>query len=207
MVDVVVRPVGRGERSSARDVLVDALDQDPGWTHVLPRAQDRRAALRSLVAIALADSGRHARVAVVAGRVVGAAVWQPPGRYPMSGWRQARTVPRMLPMVARLGRRTADVQRFGAALDAAFPATPVRYLQILGVSPQAQGRGVGSRLVAAGLDAADAAADEVYLETGKPANIAYYERHGFALTAAMAPLYPGGPAMARMRRPAGRPLR
>ncbi len=202
MAVVVVRPPAGGDLRATLDVLVDALADDPGWAAVLPDARHRRTALRCVVAVALADSGRHVRAAFLDGRVVGAAVWQPPGRYPMSGWRQVRAVPRMLPLV-RLGRRARDVQQFGAAIDAAFPSMPVRYLQALGVAPDAQGRGVGSRLLADGLAEADMAVESVYLETGKADNVAYYERYGFALTPPPGgPLYDGGPPMWLMTRPA-----
>jgi GNAT superfamily N-acetyltransferase len=202
--DVVVRPPARGERGRAAGVLVDALAGDPSWSHVLPDPEDRRAALRILVAVALADAGRHARVAVSGARILGAAVWQPPGRYPMSPWRQVRAVPRMLPLLAARPGPARDIKRLGDALDAVFPTGPVRYLQILGVAPSAQGQGVGSRLLREGLRGADAARHDVYLETGKEANVAFYTRSGFALVAPGGPLYAGGPAMWRMRRPPAR---
>ena len=204
MVDVVVRPLADGEFGAVRDVLVEALADDPGWTVVLPDSEDRRTALRSLVGVALAASGSQARVALTGGRVVGGAVWQLPGRYPMSAWRQIRSVPRMLPMLVRLRTRARDVQRFGEAIDGVFPATPVRYLQVLGVASTEQGRGVGSQLLADGLVDADAAGEEVYLETGKAANVAYYQGHGFALVAPGGPLYDGGPPMWLMVRPSPR---
>lgn len=201
---LVIRPLANGEFGALRDVLVDALADDPGWTVVLPDSEHRRTALRSLVGVALADSGDQARVALTERRVVGGAVWQLPGRYPMSMWRQVRAVPRMLPMLVRLGPRARAVQRFGEAIDEVFPATPVRYLQILGVAPTHQGRAVGSRLLADGLVAADAEGDDVYLETGKAANVGYYQRHGFTLVAPAGPLYDGGPTMWRMCRSSAR---
>jgi ribosomal protein S18 acetylase RimI-like enzyme len=106
----------------------------------------------------------------------------------------------MLPMLARIGRRAQDVQRFGAGIDMRFPGDPVRYLQVLGVDPAVQRRGVGSALLREGLAAADTAGDDVYLETGRQANVAYYERHGFALVAPGEALWDGGPVLWRMRR-------
>ena len=203
-MDVEVRPLRRGEPREAADVLVDALADDSSWALVVPDAPRRRAALRGLVGVALADAGPHARVAVRAGEVVGAAVWQPPGRYPMSPWRQVRAMPRVLAMAPFLRGRVRDLQRFGAAVDALFPADPVRYLQVLGVAPAAQGLGVGTALLREGLQRADAGGEDVYLETGKPANVAYYARHGFAPVAPGAPVADGGPVMWRMRRPAPR---
>jgi GNAT superfamily N-acetyltransferase len=202
-VDITIRPLARGEFRPARDVLADALADDPSWIHVLPRGGPRRVALRSLVGVALADSGRHARVAVADGRVLGAAVWQPPGRYPMDGWRRARAVPRMMPMLVATGRGSRDIRRLGDAIDAVFPSTPVRYLQVLGVAPAAQGHGVGARLLADGLAAADAADEVTYLETGKPENVDWYRARGFELLAPGGPLYDRGPSMWRMRREPG----
>jgi ribosomal protein S18 acetylase RimI-like enzyme len=194
-----VRACRREDRRAATAVLVEALRDDPGWVHIVPEPGQRRRALRALVDVAVADAGVHARVAVQDGEVVGAAVWQPPGRYPMSTWRQLRSLPRMLPL-ARLGARARAVQRFGGALDGLFPAHPVRYLQILGVAPAAQGRGAGSRLMAEGCATADRAGEAIYLETGKPANVAYYEARGFTVLAD-GPVFPGGPPMWRMERP------
>jgi ribosomal protein S18 acetylase RimI-like enzyme len=200
VAEPLVRPLLPGELRAARAVLVDALADDPAWSQVLPDGGARRRALRSLLGVALADSGPHARVAVAGGRVVGAAVWQPPGRYPMTGVRQARALPHMLPMLVAAPRPARRIRRLGEALDAVFPREPVRYLQVLGVAPDAQGRGVGSRLLREGLQAATAAGEDVYLETGKEANVAYYERHGFRLLAPGGPAYDGGPTMWRLCR-------
>jgi ribosomal protein S18 acetylase RimI-like enzyme len=41
----------------------------------------------------------------------------------------------------------------------------------------------------------------VYLETGKEANVGYYERYGFEVVARQAPVFDGGPVMWRLRRP------
>ncbi len=201
MAEPLVRPLLRGELRAATVVLVDALADDPAWTQVLPDRSTRRRALRSLLAVALADAGPHARVAVAGERVLGAAVWQPPGRYPMTGARQARAVPRMLPMLLTAPRPARRIRRLGEALDAVFPREPVRYLQVLGVAPDAQGRGVGARLLREGLGTADAAGEVVYLETGKEPNVAYYQRHGFRLVGPGGPAYPDGPTMWRLRRP------
>jgi len=84
--------------------------------------------------------------------------------------------------------------------DAAFPAGPVAYLQVLGVDPPAQRTGVGSALLAEGLRRADREAVAAYLETASEANVAYYAASGFAVLRESGPLLPGGPVMWRMRR-------
>jgi GNAT superfamily N-acetyltransferase len=204
MRDVVVRAPVPDDLRPARDAVAEALGDDPAWTHVLPDAVERRTALRALVGFSLADARCSARVAVAGTVVLGAAVWQPPGRYPVSTVRRLRGWPHLLPMMAGLGRRARGVQRLGSAVDAAFPSRPVRYLQVLGVAPAAQGRGIGSRLLDEQLSRADAAGEPVYLETGKQANVEWYAARGFEPVAPGGPLHPGGPPMWRMlREPAG----
>jgi GNAT superfamily N-acetyltransferase len=62
-------------------------------------------------------------------------------------------------------------------------ATPIVtgawYLSIVGVSPLAQGQGLGQRLLAPTLAEADAAGAPCYLETFSSRNVAFYERLGF----------------------------
>jgi ribosomal protein S18 acetylase RimI-like enzyme len=53
------------------------------------------------------------------------------------------------------------------------------YLSIVGITPQAQGRGLGSQLLLPTLADADAAGADCYLETFSARNIRFYERLGF----------------------------
>lgn len=53
------------------------------------------------------------------------------------------------------------------------------YLWFLGVRPEAQGRGIGSRLLKAATDRLDAAREAAYLETQTERNVGLYRRHGF----------------------------
>jgi len=198
----MVRPLRRRERGRAVQVLVDALLDGPDWVRALPDPAERRSVLRHLLAVAVADAGGHARAAEADGRVVGVAVWQPPGRYPMSRVRQLRAAPRLVPVMARMRSRFAVVRRMGEGVDAVFPTDPVQYLQVLGVAPGQQRRGVGAALLAAGLATADARGADVYLETSSEANVGYYRRHGFDLVEPGRPLYDGGAVMWQMRRPA-----
>ena len=62
------------------------------------------------------------------------------------------------------------------------PSDPHHYLMLLGVVPARQGTGVGSALLRAVLDIADAAGEPAYLEATTPQNRALYERHGFEVT-------------------------
>jgi GNAT superfamily N-acetyltransferase len=106
----------------------------------------------------------------------GAALWALPGR-----WREdARdtlsllrlTLPGVLPRMPRILRGLGQV-------EVRHPAERHLYLAVLGVDPDRQGTGVGSRLIRPGLDLCDRERLPAYLETGKEANLAFYGRHGF----------------------------
>jgi ribosomal protein S18 acetylase RimI-like enzyme len=113
----------------------------------------------------------------------GAAVWMPPGATgPVSLFKALRVAPAMLYAtgVARAPRMLA----LQSAIDAHHPKSrPYAYLWFLGVRPQAQGMGVGSRLLTRAAGRLDGAGLGAYLETQTRRNVALYRRFGFEVTA------------------------
>ncbi|HHP7245281.1 MAG TPA: GNAT family N-acetyltransferase [Elainellaceae cyanobacterium] len=59
------------------------------------------------------------------------------------------------------------------------PHEPHWYLAILGVDPAQHGKGYGSALMQHGLLQCDRHHMPAYLESSNPANLSFYERHGF----------------------------
>ena len=108
-----------------------------------------------------------------------AAVWMPfafVGPTPLI--QELRALPTLLFVtgLARFSRLVA----LRADMDKHHPMDrPHAYLWFLGVTPAAQGHGVGSRLLKVGTDRLDAAGEPAYLETQTERNIALYRRHGF----------------------------
>jgi GNAT superfamily N-acetyltransferase len=68
-------------------------------------------------------------------------------------------------------------------MDEAHPTFPHWYLSWLAVEPGAQGGGLGGVLLEQCLAFVDEDNLPAYLETPNPRNIAFYERHGFEVTA------------------------
>jgi ribosomal protein S18 acetylase RimI-like enzyme len=143
-------------------------------------------------------------VAAVYGRVRGlrrgdllaaVLVAAPPGGHPLP------PAPLGLRLRSLLGQGLRVSRRWAAVFDALAPLHPPEphwYLGTLGVEPEQQGRGLGSRLLADWLAEVDRDAVSAYLETDKPENVAFYARVGFEVVGETRIF---GVAIRRMRRP------
>lgn len=61
------------------------------------------------------------------------------------------------------------------------PATPHLYLQMIGTAPEAQGKGVGSKMIDFILETSATTNKPVYLETSVLKNVEMYKRKGFVV--------------------------
>lgn len=108
-----------------------------------------------------------------------AAVWlASEGLGPQPLLREVRVLPTLLNAtgLGRFGR----LLQLREAMDKHHPMDrPHDYLWFLGVHPDAQGAGVGSRLLASKTARMDAANRAGFLETATPRNLPFYARHGF----------------------------
>jgi ribosomal protein S18 acetylase RimI-like enzyme len=132
----------------------------------------------------------------------GVAVWAPPGGFPWSTLRKLTAMPALIRVLLATPRAFPRFARYGANAERAHPTGHHWYLVVAGVRPERQRTGVGRRVLEPVLQAADGSKLDCYLETADPANIAYYQRLGFAVESAVA-LVPGGPPHTAMRRAPG----
>jgi GNAT superfamily N-acetyltransferase len=195
----VLRP--RQEWAAAAALAASHADY-PAFRHVFPDPARRCRALPPFFRATVRDAIPFAMsyAAWEGGKCLGVAVWLPPGAFPWSATRKLRATPAMLRVLAAAPRSFGSFTRFGANAEKAHPSDPHWYLEVLGVRPDAQRTGIGSRLMAPVLEVADRDGADCYLETSDPANIPYYERFGFAVSDAHLQLVPGGPPHTSMRR-------
>ena len=85
------------------------------------------------------------------------------------------------------------------AMEKRHPKELHHYLAILGTDPSAQGRGIGSALMAPVLEQCDTEGLPAYLESSKESNVPFYGRFKFAVTEPFT--LRGGPTMHFMWRP------
>jgi ribosomal protein S18 acetylase RimI-like enzyme len=160
--------------------LARAFADDPVSVWFYPRDADRLARLQRayerlfLRRIALPREATFT-VAGHAGHA-GVAMWMPPGHAHLGALEQLRLLPAM---VAAFGRDLPRAMRGMGAMDAVHPHEPHWYLWLLGVDPQRQGEGLGSRLLAEALERCDRDRVPAYLQATTPRSRALYLRHGF----------------------------
>ncbi len=202
--DTVEPLAGRHVPQAAR-VIATALADDPGFSHLMPDAARRVGELTALYRMTLADTLTHGLglVTTLGPVVTGALAIYPPGTYPMPLARWARAGGRVVRLAALARGDSRGLIRFGRLTAPGVPASSW-YVEAAGVRPDLQFAGRGTALIEAALALVDAAGEESYLETTKPANVAYYERFGYRSIRRPVPLSPGGPAIFPMLRAARR---
>ena len=191
-----MRPEQLGAASA---VLARAFQDDPAWAWVLPSARRRASLMPWLFRLGFQVS--DAQVWTTRGRVLGAARWIPPGRP------RLRAVPAFYAFVAtpfRLRDATGRFLAYGRAVEtlrARAAGGPHWYLAGIGVEPSEQRKGIGSALMAPGVEGAERDRLPCVLLTNAERNLSFYRRHGFEVVLE-ADVPPGAPhAWAMVRKP------
>ncbi|MEH3052440.1 MAG: GNAT family N-acetyltransferase [Patulibacter minatonensis] len=125
----------------------------------------------------------------------GAAAWALPGQWAVPLRQEARFAASVIPAVRRPITKAIAM----AGIEAKHPEAPHLYLSLLGVDPRRQGEGLGTALLAPGLELCDEERWPAYLETETQRNADFYGRMGFAIVDRF-DLPKGGPTIWRMWR-------
>jgi ribosomal protein S18 acetylase RimI-like enzyme len=164
----------------ARTLLARAFVDDPFMRWFFPDDAARPHACAAMF-------GRFAEHYLPAGRVdvirrdepVALAMWRRPdtGTPPDDG--SLPTTPGL--MAALMGPRAAAIGSAMSVIAPLRPPEPHAYLHFLAVHPDARRQGLGAEALRPGLAAARADGLVACLETMNPANVPFYEAHGFAV--------------------------
>ncbi|WP_285730029.1 GNAT family N-acetyltransferase [Nocardiopsis sp. ATB16-24] len=174
----MIREATTDDVEGAADTLAAAFADYPLTRHVIS-ADDHGKRLREFQRIFLAEIGLpHGRVWVSDG-LDAVAVWSTPD----SGGAD-EVMDGLLPRLVELaGDRAPAYARAEAVMAVHRPDAPVWFLGTVGVRPEAMGRGLGRRVIDAGLREADAQGFPAFLETSAERNVRLYESLGFRVTA------------------------
>jgi GNAT superfamily N-acetyltransferase len=180
---ITIRRLTPGDVDAASEMLSRAFSHDPGAFIVEPDDALRLPTIRALFApvVRWAIPFGHVSGAFDGdGRLLGVATFVPPGHDTASDAELetaglAEAVAAVPAAALRMGRMT----EFLEAQHEQAISGPHWRLDFYGVEPAAQSTGIGSRLIATGHDAADAAGEPVWLETFTIENVRFYERRGY----------------------------
>lgn len=173
-------------RVRAADAVTRAFLDDPMWSCILPDREARSMALRPMWNALIGFSRVYGEVLTTPDGQ-GAACWIAPGRTKTTLWMMLRTgmaLPRSMMRLPKEAReRFFGMMRFIDASHKELMPGRHWYLWVLGVAPEAQGRGIGRALLLPILDRADAEGIPCYLETQTEENVAFYRKCGFDVIA------------------------
>lgn len=186
-------------------VLARAFHNDPMWSFLEPDASNRPRTTAWVIehwARILAPKGASWIARDIEDRIVGAALWFPPGEFGVTLGRMLRVGYVWMPFSLGFGwtTRALRVSREGISHQIATMKGPHWVLDILAVDPDAQKSGVGGALIRKGLEIADQQRAPSFVVTHNPINVAYYQRFGFQLVDEYK-VSNGGPVAYSLRRP------
>ena len=191
-----VRKASADEIPRLSHALARAFEDDPVSAWFFPDESERLERLERMYRLIMVPDHVGYGEAYTVGDYAGVALWTPPGEGKLS---PVETL-RLLPTVRHIfGRRTARALRGLAYQESKYPERPHYHLVFIGVDPEHQGQGIGSRLMGPILQRFDREGMPVYLEASTLRSRALYLRHGFVDLDVMR--FPGGgPPMWRMWR-------
>lgn len=170
------RKLAPHEIDAAAYALGRAFYDDPLMMYLMPsdakRARTMTHVMRSALRMAQPEDEIYTTDATH-----GAALFLPPGRSKLPLGRILRVV---APQAWRFG--AGPLRRYMAVTDEfehKHPEGDHWYLMTLGVDPDRQGQGLGGAMMSDILKRAEAEGTTVYLETNKPRNVVFYQKHGF----------------------------
>ena len=165
----------------ARTLLARAFVDDPLMRWFFPDDDTRPHACAALFGLFAEQYLATGRVDVVRrGRPLAVAMWRWPGA---AGAQQPETLPTAPGLMTAL-MGPARAAKVGAAMGVIAelrPPEPYAYLHLLGVDPATRGQGLGGEVLESGLRAARAGGLSARLETMNPANVPFYEAHGWSV--------------------------
>ena len=170
---------------AAAAALSRAFYNDPLQVYTLPDPVERHERSPALFSEALRYGLLFGEVLTTPGEPLGAAIWIGPDAWEITDERAARAGFDRLPpeMGAEAAARFFSVLALGDEPHRREVRPEHWWLMVLGVAPEAQGGGLARAFLEPVMQRADAAGQQCYLETANPANVAFYERMGFAQVA------------------------
>jgi GNAT superfamily N-acetyltransferase len=190
-----------GQVDGAVVILKEAFLDDPIFRFHFPNPQLRGKVLEIFFRDVIGAHMRFAHVyaAFDQGRLIGTAMWRPPGIHTAGLWTHLRGLLTRYRLLALSPRAAQKLLRGFATLEATHPSIPHWYLFFIGVESRQRSRGIGARLMAPVLQVADTTGAPCYLETPFRQTLPFYRTLGYEVTSEPRP-FAGAPRLWAMTR-------
>ncbi len=178
MEKIIIEEIRREELPQASEVLGKAFATQPSSLAIYRGKSDIARRLKFVFGAMLEHLPGQVFVAKQDGRIVGVmrfVEWPDCHMSPLRGLR-------MLPTLMKGGGGLGAMQRslkFRGTWAKSDPKKPHWHLDPLGVTPDLQGKGIGSQLMEYYLNHVDQHGMAAYHETDRPENVQFYERFGY----------------------------
>lgn len=202
-LDLTLRPAERADVPQAARMLARAFVDDPAWIYQLPHEPSRERRLVRYFSTLLRREALRlgaTEVALIEDRIVGAAVWKPPGTWHPPVPVQIAALPGYISCFQARSLRALHTE---SVMFNEHPQEDHWYLYYIATEPELQGKGIGAALLRSRLEHCDRDGLSAYLESSKLSNVPLYEHFGFEVTGQLG-MPPAAPPMPKMWRP-GRP--
>jgi len=169
----MIRQATRADVPALAVTLAEAFADDPVWNWMLPAFERKR----RLFAVLLRHAVPKGHVYTVEG-LDAVTIWSPPGEWKLPASAMLRQA---LPMIYAAGSGLPRLLGRLGEIEKLHEVVPQKhwYLDFIGTSHSARGKGLGSALLEDGFSHGL----PVYLESSNPRNLGFYKRHGFQVTA------------------------
>lgn len=174
----------KDDLSRVVECLRRAFRDDPLWNEVFRDDPNREESLNSFFTCPVLYGMRFGQVYASSPEIEGVFVLLPSKHADMSLW--GMLLSGALKYGSRMGRTSLNnlailSRQLGPDRKKMMRGKAYQYLAIIGVDPDHQGKGHGSRFMSAIVDQCDQERLHLYLETEIKENIPFYEKHGLGV--------------------------
>ncbi len=174
----MIRPATPEDRERVIEILSASFEENPAVNDTISPGGSRARKMRALMEY-LVDNGFAKKGVYITSNGLGAMIMYDPTQYPNNfsdTWRQIQLVHRCIGW---------SKMKYASAKDKKVrsfrPADSHLYLNMIGTLPEAQGKGLGSQMIAFIQETAKKEGKSVYLETSVMKNVEMYKKKGFVV--------------------------
>jgi GNAT superfamily N-acetyltransferase len=178
-----MRPLTLANFDRVVEVMSSAFADDPLWVYLFPDSARRRNAIPRFYRVGFALPVRNGQAYGAGDEIEGVAVWSVPlqkGGSPLSVLNADLFRLLFSPSIMSIRKAFPIFSQFDR-MHKQYVREPHYYLNSIGVLPEAQGKGLASKLIRPFLARADTEGVPAYTETMTPSNVPLYQHFGFQI--------------------------